>query len=71
MRDPELARAVGLRDPGERTCLRCHDESTPSLERFDYGRKLPLIEHWAGERAGARKKAAASPSDEAPTRDRR
>jgi hypothetical protein len=46
MRDPELARAVGLVDPGERVCAGCHTESTPSLVRFDHARKLPLIKHW-------------------------
>jgi hypothetical protein len=46
MRDPELARAVGLAEVGERTCAGCHTESTPSLVRFEYGRKLPLIRHW-------------------------
>lgn len=46
MRDPELARLVGLVDPGERTCAACHTETTPSLVRFDYARKLPLIRHW-------------------------
>lgn len=46
MRDPELARAVGLADPGERACAACHTDSTPSLVRFDYARKLPLIKHW-------------------------
>jgi hypothetical protein len=45
MRDAELARAVGLVDPGERTCLACHTESTPSLEKFDYAAKLRLIAH--------------------------
>ncbi len=50
MRDPELARAVGLAEVGERTCAACHTDSTPSLERFDYRRKLPLIEH--AERRG-------------------
>jgi hypothetical protein len=45
MRDKELARAVGLGDPGERTCLACHTESTPSLKRFDYARKWALIQH--------------------------
>ncbi len=54
MRDPELARAVGLADPGERTCAGCHTESTPSLVRFEYGRKLPLIRHW--EDAPARRR---------------
>lgn len=46
MRDAELARLVGLVDPGEKTCAACHTESTPSLVRFDYARKLPLIRHW-------------------------
>jgi hypothetical protein len=46
MRDPELARAVGLVDPGEKTCAACHTEATPSLVRFDFARKLPLIRHW-------------------------
>ena len=46
MRDPELARAVGLADPGERACTGCHTDSTPSLVRFEYARKLPLIKHW-------------------------
>jgi hypothetical protein len=46
MRDPELARAVGLVEPGERACAGCHTDSTPSLVKFEYGRKLPLIKHW-------------------------
>ena len=46
MRDAELARAVGLADPGEKTCAGCHTDSTPSLVRFEYERKLPLIKHW-------------------------
>jgi hypothetical protein len=58
MRDPELARAVGLLDPGEKACASCHTESTPSLGRFEYAKKLPLIEH-GGDRA-ARKKPARS-----------
>lgn len=45
MRDRELARAAGLLSPGEKTCLACHTESAPSLTRFDYVRKLRLIEH--------------------------
>lgn len=46
MRDQELARAVGLVDPGEKTCAACHTDSTPSLTRFDYTAKLQLIRHW-------------------------
>ncbi len=49
MRDAELARAVGLVDPGARACAGCHTESTPSLVKFEYVRKLPLIRHWEGE----------------------
>lgn len=45
MRDPELARAVGLVDPDEKTCLACHTESTPSLERFDFAVKRRLVAH--------------------------
>ena len=48
MRDRELARAVGLQDPGEKACLACHTESTPSLRPFSYREKLPLIRHGTG-----------------------
>ncbi len=56
MRDAEQARAVGLEDPNERTCAVCHTESTPSLTRFEYARKLPLIRHWEGEGRENRRK---------------
>ena len=59
MRDRELARALGLLDVGEKTCLRCHDESTPSVGRFDYARKLPLVQHGEAERQARRAAAAA------------
>jgi hypothetical protein len=45
MRDAELARAVGLLDPAEKSCLACHTDSTPSLVKFEYDRKLALIRH--------------------------
>jgi len=45
MRDLELARAVGLLVPGEKTCLGCHTDSTPSLKKFDVKQKLKLIAH--------------------------
>jgi hypothetical protein len=52
MRDRELARALGLVTvPAERSCLACHGESAPSLTRFDYARKLPLIRHGEADRA--------------------
>jgi hypothetical protein len=63
MRDRELARALGLVDPGERTCQRCHDDSAPSLSRFDYAKKLPLVRHAEAEREARRAagRAAATP----------
>ena len=45
MRDAELARAVGLLETGPKTCAACHTDSTPSLVRFQYDRKLLLIRH--------------------------
>ncbi len=51
MKDPELARLVGLTDPGEKQCLTCHDASSPSLKPFDFKTKLKAIDHWSAERA--------------------
>lgn len=53
MRDPELARALGLATPDARRCAGCHTDSTPSLVRFDFARKLPLIRHWEEKAAPA------------------
>ncbi|MBX5482782.1 MAG: cytochrome c family protein [Myxococcaceae bacterium] len=50
MRDPELARLVGLNDPSEKECRTCHDASSPSLQPFDFVEKLKLIDHWTAER---------------------
>ena len=61
MRDRELARLVGLVDPGERTCARCHNESTPSLARFDYARCVQLIEHGGDRPRPARKPVPTDP----------
>lgn len=62
MRDPELARAVGLTDPGERSCLACHTASAPSLVPFQHARKLPLIDHWTAERATRARASGAAPA---------
>jgi hypothetical protein len=64
MRDPELARALGLQDPGEKSCLACHTESTPSLVRFEYARKLTLVRH------GKEPRAPAAPQPEPPKKGR-
>ena len=61
MRDPELARAVGLQDPGQKTCAACHTESTPSLVRFEYGRKLLLIRHGREPQGPPARPAAPTP----------
>jgi formate-dependent nitrite reductase cytochrome c552 subunit len=66
MRDKELARAVGLVEPGEKGCLGCHTESTPSLRPFRYAERLPLIRHWGLERPPRQDSAGAQGSPPAP-----
>ena len=51
MKDSELARLVGLLDPGERSCRTCHDPSSPSLLPFDFPSKLKAMDHWSASRA--------------------
>jgi hypothetical protein len=58
MKDPELARLVGLLDPSEKGCRTCHDASSPSLRPFDFASRLKAIDHWSAERA---RRAAGSP----------
>jgi hypothetical protein len=50
MRDPELARAVGLIDPGPNSCLACH-RADVTLMPFDFNAKVKLIDHWTADRA--------------------
>jgi hypothetical protein len=59
MKDPELARLVGLQDPSEKSCRTCHDASSPSLKPFDFVEKLKLIDHWTIERQKRAEKAEA------------
>jgi len=51
MKDQELARAVGLLDPTERLCLKCHDANAPSVRPFTFEEKLKRIDHWTETRA--------------------
>ncbi|MBS1149026.1 MAG: hypothetical protein H6Q89_724 [Myxococcaceae bacterium] len=51
MKDPELARLVGLVDPSEKGCRTCHDSSSPSLKPFDFVAKLKAIDHWSAAKA--------------------
>lgn len=46
MRDQELREQLFLQKPDEKTCARCHTESTPSLRPFLYEEKLEKIRHW-------------------------
>jgi hypothetical protein len=43
MKDPRLARLLGLTEPGERRCRVCH--VADGLPRFDYAAKLRAIVH--------------------------
>jgi hypothetical protein len=61
MKDPELARLVGLLDPGERSCRSCHDPSSPSLLPFDFASKLKAMDHWSA----ARTRGSAGPTSPA------
>jgi hypothetical protein len=64
MKDAELARAVGLLDPGEHSCKACHLGSSPSLSAFDFASKVKLIDHWSGERAAKKGTAEADAHSE-------
>ncbi|RKG92606.1 multiheme c-type cytochrome [Corallococcus terminator] len=67
MKDPELARLVGLVDPSEKQCRTCHDASSPSLRPFDFKEALKAIDHWSAERARKQQtRADAAPSTPAP-----
>jgi hypothetical protein len=61
MRDPELARAVGLVMPGEKECRACHDPQSPSLAPFDFTRAAKLVEHGAADRAARKAKVEGRP----------
>lgn len=63
MKDPELARLVGLLDPGEKSCRTCHDASSPSLKPFAFAEKLKLIDHWTQDK---QKKATAADGQRTP-----
>lgn len=54
--DKELAKAGGLEDIGEPTCLKCHTGHSPSLKKFDYAQGLQRIRHWPeGRKVGEKK----------------
>ncbi|MFO7767352.1 MAG: multiheme c-type cytochrome [bacterium] len=45
MRDHEKALANGLIVPDEETCVKCHNEKSPTFKGFDYEEALPLVSH--------------------------
>jgi hypothetical protein len=61
MRDAELARLAGLRVPDEKACRTCHDETSPSLRRFDPAAMLQVIDHWSADRAARKPPPPKSP----------
>jgi hypothetical protein len=63
MRDSELARAVGLLDPGQKSCLVCHSAEAPSISPFDFGAKVKLIDHWTQTRTQAHAAESRGASD--------
>lgn len=67
MKDPELARLVGLVDPGEKSCRACHDASSPSLKPFNFVEALKAIDHWSVERT-RNKTASAEPTSAEPAK---
>jgi len=66
MRDSELSRAVGLLDPGQKSCLVCHSAEAPSLTPFDFAAKVKLIDHWSQERSNRSASDSLAPAADAP-----
>src|SRR5262249_1643737 len=61
MKDPELARLVGLQDPSEKSCRSCPEASSPSLRPFPFTAKLKSMAHGSA----GRQKRGASPAPRA------
>lgn len=45
MRDKVLNRIVGLAEPNEQTCRKCHTDTAPTLSPFDYKRLWTAVVH--------------------------
>ena len=69
MKDTELTRAVGMVDPSEKMCQKCHDANAPSLAPFKFADKLKLIDHWTVERAARKERLAAAKDDKPAAKD--
>ena len=68
MKDPELARDVGLADPTPAMCVKCHDALAPSLKPFVFDEKIKLVDHWTAERQA--RSAPKTPAPKAPASTR-
>jgi len=47
MKDRELSRLVGLEDPSEKTCQKCHTQDSPKIRQFVIKDAMRSIKHWA------------------------
>lgn len=45
MKDPELARLMGLTEMSKTTCQLCHKSDGPGVLPFDFEAKLELVRH--------------------------
>ena len=62
MRDPVLARIVGLRDVTEESCRTCHTDTAPTVRTYDHARMWRVIEHAREPRRAATAPAADRPA---------
>ena len=62
MKDPELARAVGLIIPTRAQCEQCHTGDTPSVVPFDFEKMWGKIDHSRAQKE-VWKKARATPKE--------
>ena len=49
MRDPRLARLLGLEEVNANTCRACHEGVEARLRPYDYRKMLKAVAHGAGE----------------------
>ncbi len=45
MKDPEKAKELGLTMPGEKKCLTCHNEESPTYKEFKFAKDWKVIDH--------------------------
>ena len=45
MKDKEASMKVGLIIPDEKTCIKCHNEESPTFKEFKYAEMLEKVAH--------------------------